>query len=36
VTLNSRAAALAGAGQMAVFEIEKVASDEWDVLGDVA
>lgn len=35
VTLNSRGGALASAGQYAVFEIEKVSTDEWDVLGDV-
>lgn len=35
VTLNSRDAALASAGQFAVFEIEKVATDEWDCLGDL-
>lgn len=36
VTLRSRGAALASAGQFAVFEIEKVATDEWDCLGDLA
>lgn len=36
VTLNSRDGALASAGQFAVFEIEKVATDEWDCLGDLA
>jgi hypothetical protein len=35
VTLNSRGAALKSAGQMAVLEIEKIGTDEWDVLGDV-
>jgi hypothetical protein len=35
VTLNSRDAALKSTAQFAVFEIEKVATDEWDVLGDV-
>lgn len=36
VTLNSRGAALASGGQFAVLEIEKVAVNEWDVLGDAA
>jgi hypothetical protein len=36
VTLRSRGASLASAGQYAVFEIEKVAADEWDCLGDLA
>lgn len=36
VALNSRDNALASAGQMAVFEIECVAANEFDVLGDVA
>lgn len=36
VTLNSRGGALKSAGQFAVFEIEKVGTDEWDVLGDLA
>jgi hypothetical protein len=33
VTLNSLDAALKTVGQFAVFEIEKVAANEWDVLG---
>lgn len=36
VTLNSRGADLASAGQFAVMEVIKVATDEWDVAGDVA
>jgi len=36
VTLNSRDGVLTSAGQYAVFEVEKVATNEWDVLGDVA
>jgi hypothetical protein len=36
VTLNSRGAALASAGQYAVFDLEKVATNEWDILGDLA
>lgn len=36
VAINSRDAALRSAGQFAVFEIEKVAADEWDALGDLA
>lgn len=35
VTLNSRDNALKSAGQFAVFEIEKVGANEWDVLGDL-
>jgi hypothetical protein len=35
VTLNSRGGALKSNGAEAVFEIEKVGTDEWDVLGDV-
>jgi hypothetical protein len=35
VTLNSRAGALASAGQYAVIEIECVAANVFDVLGDV-
>lgn len=35
VTLNSRGGALTAAGQFAVYEIEKVATDVWDVLGDL-
>jgi hypothetical protein len=35
VILNSRDDALTSNGHMAVFEIVKVAEDEWDVLGDV-
>lgn len=35
VTLNSRDGALLSGGHMAVFEIEKVAADEWDCLGDL-
>lgn len=36
VTIRSRGAVLASAGQYAVFEIEKVGADEWDALGDLA
>jgi hypothetical protein len=36
VTLNSRGALLSSAGQYAVFEIECVATNEFDVIGDVA
>jgi hypothetical protein len=35
VTLNSRGSALKSTAQYAVFEIEKVATNEWDVLGDL-
>lgn len=35
VTLNSRGGALKSMGQFSVFEIEKVALNEWDVLGDL-
>jgi hypothetical protein len=35
VTLNSRDGALRSTAQFAVFEIEKVDTNEWDVLGDV-
>lgn len=35
VTLNSRGGALKSGGQYAVGEIEKVGTNEWDVLGDV-
>jgi hypothetical protein len=35
VTLNSRGASLKSAGQFAVLEIEKVAANEWDCLGDL-
>lgn len=36
VVLNSRDNALSSAGQFAVFEIVKVATNEWDCLGDLA
>jgi hypothetical protein len=36
VTLNSRGADLASAGQFAVFELIKAATNAWDVAGDVA
>lgn len=36
VTLNSRGGLLASAGLNAIFEIEKVAVNEWDCLGDLA
>lgn len=36
VTLNSRDGALSAAGQFSVLEIECVAANEFDVLGDVA
>lgn len=36
VTLNSRGGALASAGQFAVFQLKKVAADEWTIVGDVA
>jgi hypothetical protein len=35
VTLNSRDGALRSTAQNAVFEIEKVGTDEWDLLGDL-
>jgi hypothetical protein len=35
VTLNSRDSALKSAGRYAVFEVEKVATNEWDCLGDL-
>lgn len=35
VTANSRASAFTSAGQFAVFEVEKVGTDEWDCLGDL-
>lgn len=35
VTLNSRGGALNSGGQFAVWEIEKVADNEWDCLGDL-
>lgn len=35
VTLNSRDDAFTSGGQYAVFELEKVATDEWDCLGDL-
>lgn len=36
VTLNSRGGALTSGGQFAVFEVEKVAANEWDCLGDLS
>jgi hypothetical protein len=36
VLLRSRDGALKSTAQYAVFEIEKVGTDEWDVLGDVS
>lgn len=36
VTLNSRGALLALAGQYAVAQVKKVATDTWTVIGDVA
>lgn len=35
VTLNSRDGALLSGGHLAVFEVEKIDTNEWDVLGDV-
>ena len=36
VTLNSRGGLLNSGGQHAGFQIKKIATDEWDVWGDVA
>jgi hypothetical protein len=36
VTLNSRGALLASAGQYAVAQVKKVATNTWTVIGDVA
>ena len=36
VTLNSRGTALTSNGRYAVFETEKVGTNEWDILGDVS
>jgi len=36
VTVNSRGGALVSAGQYAVFQVKKVATDVWTLLGDVA
>jgi hypothetical protein len=36
VTLNSRGAALGTSGQFAVGQIKKVATNEWDIIGDVS
>lgn len=35
VTINSRGGALVSAGQYAVFQIKKVATDVWTLLGDL-